>query len=282
MNQKLLAGSALLDGLDREYTLNEIAIITRAGPARLLGLRHKGHLGVGADADVTIYSRQDDIAAMFASPRYVLKQGELVVEEGQLRLAPTGRRLYVRPAYDDAVVPGVRSHFDRYSTVQFDNYPVQGLPERAARRSTDDEDPRRPHRGHLRRGVHHARRRGWSSPPASARWAREAALKLTGFATSVIGCKCEAGIERELTEAETPDGRPGVSVLLMVMAKDDLSKRLIERVGQTVLTCPTTACYDGLPDAPDRVKRRRGAALLRRRLPGEQGDRRASGSGASR
>jgi formylmethanofuran dehydrogenase subunit A len=128
VNQKLLAGSALLDGLDRQFTLGEIAIITRAGPARLLGLRHKGHLGVGADADVTIYSRQDDIAAMFASPRFVLKQGELVVEEGHLRLAPNGRRLYLRPAYDAAVVPGIRSHFDRFSTVQFDHYPVQGLP----------------------------------------------------------------------------------------------------------------------------------------------------------
>jgi len=128
VNQKLLAGSALLDGLDRQFTLGEIAIITRAGPARLLGLRHKGHLGAGADADVTVYSRQDDIAAMFASPRYVLKQGELMVEEGHLRLAPTGRRLYLRPGYDDAVVPGIRSHFDRYSTVQFDHYPVRGLP----------------------------------------------------------------------------------------------------------------------------------------------------------
>jgi formylmethanofuran--tetrahydromethanopterin N-formyltransferase len=88
---------------------------------------------------------------------------------------------------------------------------------------------------------------------ASPRWVTAAALKLTGFATSVIGCKCEAGIERELGPAETPDGRPGVSVLFMTMSKDDMPKRLIERVGQTVLTCPTTACFDGLPDAPDRV-----------------------------
>jgi formylmethanofuran--tetrahydromethanopterin N-formyltransferase len=85
------------------------------------------------------------------------------------------------------------------------------------------------------------------------RWVREAALKLTGFATSVIGCKVEAGIERELPAGETPDGRPGISILLMTMGKDDLGKRLIERIGQTVLTCPTTACFDGLPDAPDRV-----------------------------
>ncbi len=87
----------------------------------------------------------------------------------------------------------------------------------------------------------------------SDRWAREAALKLTGFATSVIGCKVEAGIERVLGAGDTPDGRPGISVLVMTMGKDDMPKRLIERVGQTVLTCPTTACYDGLPDAPDRV-----------------------------
>jgi formylmethanofuran--tetrahydromethanopterin N-formyltransferase len=85
------------------------------------------------------------------------------------------------------------------------------------------------------------------------RWAREAALKLTGFATSVIGCKVEAGIERALAEDETPDRRPGLSVLMMTMGKDDLPKRLIERIGQTVLTCPTTACYDGLPEAPDRL-----------------------------
>jgi len=85
------------------------------------------------------------------------------------------------------------------------------------------------------------------------RWAREAALKMTGFATSVIGCKVEAGIERELVESETPDGRPGISVLLLTMARDDLGPRLIERVGQTVLTCPTTCCFDGLPEASDRV-----------------------------
>jgi len=88
----------------------------------------------------------------------------------------------------------------------------------------------------------------------SLRWAREAALKMTGFATSVIGCKCEAGIERTLTEAETPDGRPGISVLLLTLSKDDLSQRLIERIGQTVLTCPTTSCFDGLPEAAERVR----------------------------
>ena len=87
----------------------------------------------------------------------------------------------------------------------------------------------------------------------TARWAREAALKMTGFATSVIACKCEAGIERELAPEETPDGRPGVSVLLFTMDSNSLPTRLVERIGQTVLTCPTTACFDGLPDTPERV-----------------------------
>jgi formylmethanofuran--tetrahydromethanopterin N-formyltransferase len=77
------------------------------------------------------------------------------------------------------------------------------------------------------------------------KWALEAATKMTGFATSVIGCKCEAGIEGEVTD--TPDGRPGFSVLLFTPSKDDLPKRLMERIGQCVMTCPTTACFNGLP-----------------------------------
>jgi formylmethanofuran dehydrogenase subunit A len=127
-NPKLLAGSALADGLAREYSLNEIAIVTRAGPARLLGLAHKGHLGVGADADVTVYARDPDIARMFATPRYVVKAGQLVVQEGQLRRAPPGRRLHVRPEFDQSVLKDVRRHFDAYATVAFDNYAVRNVP----------------------------------------------------------------------------------------------------------------------------------------------------------
>lgn len=81
----------------------------------------------------------------------------------------------------------------------------------------------------------------------TADWARAAAQSMTGFATSIIGCKCEAGIEAELPASETPDGRPGVSVLLFSTSAEGLGKRLVERVGQCVMTCPTTACYNGLP-----------------------------------
>jgi formylmethanofuran dehydrogenase subunit A len=124
VNQKLLAGSALLDGLGREYTLSEIATVTRAAPARLLGLTHKGHLGPGADADVTVYASDADRAKMFATPRSVLKAGVLVVEEGQLRRAPPGRRLAVRPDYDAAVTKDLKRFFDDYATVAFENYGV--------------------------------------------------------------------------------------------------------------------------------------------------------------
>ena len=73
---------------------------------------------------------------------------------------------------------------------------------------------------------------------ATPAWALEAGRSMTGFATSVIGCKCEASIERELDADETPDGRPGVSALLFAMDQEGVGKRLVERVGQTVLTCP--------------------------------------------
>jgi len=87
----------------------------------------------------------------------------------------------------------------------------------------------------------------------SQAWARIAAQSLTGFATSVIGCKVEAGIETELDADATPDLRPGISVLLFGFDTDGLQRQLIDRIGQTVLTCPTTACFDGLPDAPERA-----------------------------
>jgi formylmethanofuran--tetrahydromethanopterin N-formyltransferase len=87
---------------------------------------------------------------------------------------------------------------------------------------------------------------------ATPAWALEAGRSMTGFATSVIGCKCEASIERELAPDETPDGRPGVSALLFAMDREGVGKRLVERVGQCVLTSPTAACFNGV-DAEDTV-----------------------------
>lgn len=81
-------------------------------------------------------------------------------------------------------------------------------------------------------------------------WARTAAVTLTGNATSVIACDVEAAIERTLPAEETPDGRPGVSVLVFAFSRDALAKAVAGRVGQCVLTCPTTACYNGIEECP--------------------------------
>jgi formylmethanofuran dehydrogenase subunit A len=121
-------GRMVLPELTREYTLNEIAIITSAGPARALGLTQKGHLGIGADADVAIYNRNADVAAMFAYPRYVIKSGEVIVEEGELRKSLDGRQFAVKPEYDETIEDYLRPLFQQYYTMSFENYPV--TPER--------------------------------------------------------------------------------------------------------------------------------------------------------
>jgi formylmethanofuran dehydrogenase subunit A len=124
-NKRAIRSTVLLDDLDREYTLEEIAIITRAGPARLLGLRDKGHLGAGADADVTVYDERADREEMFATPRYVIKGGRVVVRDGELVAAPAGDLLRVDAPYDPAVDDVLRAQFDARYSVRFDNYPVR-------------------------------------------------------------------------------------------------------------------------------------------------------------
>ncbi len=113
-----------LGELDREYTLEEVAIITRAGPARMLGLKDKGHLGPGADADITIYSPDSDKERMFAMPRYVVKSGEVIVDDGELKSSSPGRTYHVNPDHDAAIVPKIRAWIDREFTIRSGNYPV--------------------------------------------------------------------------------------------------------------------------------------------------------------
>jgi formylmethanofuran dehydrogenase subunit A len=121
---KALKRTVLAD-LDREYSLSEIVIITSAGPARALGLAQKGHLGPGADADVAIYDEGPDGVQLFTSPRYVIKGGEIVVEEGQIRAVPEGREFVVKPAFDAGIEEYLRPVFQQLYTMSFDNYPVE-------------------------------------------------------------------------------------------------------------------------------------------------------------
>ena len=113
-----------LADLDREYSLREIAIITRAGPARMLGLRNKGHLGVGADADITIYTPHENKETMFELPRYVIKDGIVLVEEGDIRHEHLGRTMYVQPDFDEGLTPIISDWFEDYYSIRFRNYPV--------------------------------------------------------------------------------------------------------------------------------------------------------------
>jgi formylmethanofuran dehydrogenase subunit A len=124
-NKRAMQSTVLLDDLEREYTLEEIAIVTRAGPARLLGLRDKGHLGAGADADVTIYDERADREEMFATPRYVIKGGRVVVRDGELVEALAGDLLRVAAPHDPAIEDVLRDRFEERYTVQFESYPVR-------------------------------------------------------------------------------------------------------------------------------------------------------------
>jgi formylmethanofuran dehydrogenase subunit A len=123
VNSAVRAGSVLAD-LEREYTLNEIAIITRAGPARILGLRDKGHLGVGADADITIYTPHENKETMFELPRFVIKDGRIVVEQGDIRENLFGKTLHVAPEYDHDIEIDIADWFEQFYSIRFRNYPV--------------------------------------------------------------------------------------------------------------------------------------------------------------
>jgi formylmethanofuran dehydrogenase subunit A len=119
-----LIGRCVLPDLAREYSLFEIAIITRAAPAKMLGLKTKGHLGAGADADITVYTPQPDKRAMFELPRYVFKAGELIVEHGEIRRVPYGPTWRHRPTYDPAIELDLKNWFPDHYSIEFANFAV--------------------------------------------------------------------------------------------------------------------------------------------------------------
>jgi formylmethanofuran dehydrogenase subunit A len=116
--------STVLGSLTREYTLSEIAIVTRAAPARLLGLADRGHLGAGARADIAVYAVDRDVAAMFERPRRVFKDGVEVARDGVLCAVPSGATQRIRPAFDRAIERRIKTFFDDHMTVGFANFPL--------------------------------------------------------------------------------------------------------------------------------------------------------------
>ena len=114
-----------LPEIDREYTLYEVATAMSAGPARALGLKNKGNLKVGCDADIVIYEEDDSVVRMFSHPRYVIKAGEVVIEDGDIRETPQGREYIVKPNYDPSTDDFIQPLFEDCYTMSFENYPVE-------------------------------------------------------------------------------------------------------------------------------------------------------------
>ena len=119
-----VAAQAALGSIERELTLNEIAIMTRAGPARLLGLRDRGHLGAGAAADITVYRDNADREAMFTTPEYVFKDGALVARAGRIQAMPVGGTHFIEPDYDRGIETYLRRHLSAHGSVNFDHMAI--------------------------------------------------------------------------------------------------------------------------------------------------------------
>ncbi|MBT2326001.1 formylmethanofuran dehydrogenase subunit A [Variovorax paradoxus] len=119
-----VAAQAALRSITRELSLYEIAIMTRAGPARLLGLRDRGHLGPGAAADIAVYREDADREAMFATPAYVFKDGVLVSRAGRIAAVPVGGTHFVAPDYDRGIEQQLRRHLAAQGSVNFDHIAI--------------------------------------------------------------------------------------------------------------------------------------------------------------
>jgi len=121
---KQAATVSILSSLDREYSLYEIAIMTRAAPARSLGLKNRGHLGAGAMADITIYDDIGNKEKMFSKPAYVFKDGELIVRNGKIVKVINGNTHTLRPEYDKSIERSLKKYFDKYQTIKLGNFKI--------------------------------------------------------------------------------------------------------------------------------------------------------------
>jgi formylmethanofuran dehydrogenase subunit A len=119
------AAASILGSLNREYSLYEIAIMTRAAPARSLGLKNRGHLGASAAADITVYKDMKNREKMFEKPLYVFKDGELIVQNGKIIKVVNGSTHALRPEYDRSIERSLKQYFDRYMTVKLDNFKIK-------------------------------------------------------------------------------------------------------------------------------------------------------------
>ena len=113
-----------LASMEREYSLYEIAIMTRAAPAKILGLNNHGHLGEDATANIAIYRKQDDVERMFAKPAFVFKNGTLIVKDGEVIKTVQGVTHATKPDYDKAIEKPLKKYFDNYQTIDMNNFKI--------------------------------------------------------------------------------------------------------------------------------------------------------------
>jgi len=113
-----------LASLDREYSLYEIAIMTRAGAAKLVGLADRGHLSIGGAADITVYTDDEDREKMFSKPDYVFKDGTMVVKDGEIVEVTWGTTHVVKPEYDNSIEKSLKPYFDKYHTQKMGNFKI--------------------------------------------------------------------------------------------------------------------------------------------------------------
>jgi formylmethanofuran dehydrogenase subunit A len=111
--------------INREYTLAEIAVVSRAAAAKTLGLPHRGNLRNGSLGDIAIYRMQENKQAMFTKPAYVIKDGDIVIREGEAVKSSEGRRIYVHPDHDAALPPDLARQFNQFYSITIGNFPVQ-------------------------------------------------------------------------------------------------------------------------------------------------------------
>lgn len=123
LHPDVVAGCAL-KSITRELTMEEVAIMTRSGPAKLLGLKDRGHLAEGAAADIAIYRENADREAMFRTPEWVFKDGTLVARSGTLLATPVGGTHFVEPGYDTAIEKTLRKHWKDHAAINFDNVAI--------------------------------------------------------------------------------------------------------------------------------------------------------------
>ncbi|MBM4401189.1 MAG: formylmethanofuran dehydrogenase subunit A, partial [Crenarchaeota archaeon] len=127
---------SLLPSIEREFSLYNIAVVTRAGTAKALGLKNKGHLGVGADADVAIYNinpekidtarKYKTVRKAFANAAYTIKDGKVVAKDGEILQQVDGRTIWldVQTAEQVKIDEELKRRFREYWTIEYDNYPV--------------------------------------------------------------------------------------------------------------------------------------------------------------